>query len=72
MKQNSLTGAAEKGRIAELSIVVLTRSRACSSGVIPEGSRGTVVHAYGDGMGYEVEFDEPTHCVVTVERDGIR
>jgi len=28
---------------------------------------GTVVAAYSDGMGYEVEFENPFHAVVTLE-----
>ena len=28
---------------------------------------GTVVAAYADGFGYEVEFERPFHAVVTLE-----
>lgn len=37
----------------------------------PEGATGSVVHAYGDGEHYEVEFSQPFHCVVTVGREDI-
>ena len=59
-------------RITELSVVALRRSRECDGKVLPEGAKGAVVHAYRDGAGYEVEFEEPFHCVVTVGRDDIR
>jgi hypothetical protein len=64
--------AAEHGSIPELSIVALRHSHDCESGVLPKGALGTIVYAYSDGAVYEVEFDEPLHCVVTVERDDIR
>jgi Domain of unknown function (DUF4926) len=60
--------------IPELSIVALTHAvrEPESDRMLPEGTTGAVVFAYRDGAGYEVEFDEPFHCVVTVERDDIR
>lgn len=58
--------------IPELSMVKLTHPRECEGGVLPEGATGAVVFAYRDGAGYEVEFVEPFHCIVTVERDDIR
>jgi hypothetical protein len=58
--------------IAELSMVALTHPHACEGGTLPEGSRGVVVFVYRDGAGYEVEFVEPFHCVVTLERADIR
>jgi hypothetical protein len=58
--------------IPELSVVALRHPQECDGRVLPEGSRGAVVHAYRDGAGYEVEFSEPFHCVVTVNRDDIR
>jgi hypothetical protein len=35
------------------------------------GSSGTVVHAYGGGQAYIIEFYEPFHAVATVEADVI-
>ena len=58
--------------IPELSIVALRYSRVCDGKTLPEGAKGAVVHAYRDGVGYEVEFEEPFHCVVTVGRDDIQ
>jgi hypothetical protein len=58
--------------IPELSTVALTHAHECPRGLLPEGARGAVVHAYRDGAGYEVEFTEPFHCVVTVRRGDIR
>ena len=58
--------------IPELSMVALTRSRECEGRTLPEGAMGAVVFAYRDGQGYDVEFTEPFHCIVTVERGDIR
>lgn len=58
--------------IRELSVVALNHPRECDGRVLPAGSTGTVVHRYRDGAGYEVEFTEPVHCVLTVGRDDIR
>jgi len=64
---------AERDRsIPELSMVALTHTLPCDGAILPEGATGAVVFAYRDGAGYDVEFAEPFHCVVTVERDDIR
>lgn len=34
---------------------------------IPAGAVGTIVHAYSDGVGYEVEFAQPFQAIVTLE-----
>lgn len=62
----------KKNSIPELSVVALTHALPMGDRILPEGATGAVVFAYRDGLGYEVEFDEPFHCVVTVERDDIR
>jgi hypothetical protein len=54
-------------RISLHSTVSLKRSIVKGGRRIPEGARGTIVHAYGDGEHYEVELTQPVHCVVTVE-----
>jgi len=65
--------AANRDRaIPELSIVALTHAVSQGDRTLPAGATGAVVFAYRDGVGYAVEFDEPFHCVVTVERDDIR
>jgi hypothetical protein len=58
--------------IAHLSIVRLRHARECEGKVLPEGATGTVVYTYDGGIGYEVEFEKPFHCLATVERDDIR
>ena len=59
--------------IPELSVVALTHPvKAADNRVLPQGATGTVIFAYRDGAGYAVEFEEPFHSVVTVERDDIR
>ena len=57
--------------MSELSIVALRNERSCGDGVLPPGAKGTIVHVYHDEAGYEVEFEEPFHCVLTVARDDI-
>ena len=52
---------------AELSVVALTRAVEVEGQSLPEGALGTVVAAYGDGVGYEVEFERPFHAVVTLQ-----
>jgi hypothetical protein len=61
-------GAAPSGsrRHPELSIVSLVRDVEADGRTFPAGARGTIVAAYADGEGYEVEFFEPMHGVVTV------
>jgi hypothetical protein len=59
-------------KIEELSMVVLRHPVTSDEGDrLPEGRRGTVVHAYRDGRHYEVEFVDPA-CAVTVDRTDIR
>ncbi len=52
---------------AELSVVALARSVDIEGRSLPKGSEGTVVAAYRDGIGYEVEFERPFQAVVTLE-----
>jgi hypothetical protein len=58
--------------IADLSIVSLRHEQEYDGRVLPEGTKGAVVYTYRGGAGYEVEFEKPFHCVVTVGRDDIR
>ncbi len=53
-------------RFAELSAVTLARAVEVDGASLPPGATGTVVAAYADGIGYEVEFDLPFQAVVTV------
>ena len=50
---------------AELSAVALNHAVAVDGRMLAKGSLGTVVAAYHDGVGYEVEFEHPFHAVVT-------
>jgi hypothetical protein len=59
--------------ISELERVVLTE--AVSQELLEAGDVGTVVHVYGDGKAFEVEFttlDGQTAAVVTVEASQVR
>lgn len=53
-------------RFAELSVVALTHSVETGGQWMPSGAKGTIVAAYADGVGYEVEFEEPFHAVLTL------
>lgn len=52
---------------AELSVVRLVHPVKEGRRTIPAGALGTIVHAYSDGVGYEVEFSSPFHAIVTLE-----
>ena len=54
-------------RFAELSVVALARAVDVDGRSLPAETRGMVVAAYTDGLGYEVEFEHPFHAVVTLE-----
>ncbi len=54
-------------RFSELSVVALRRAIPAEQRIMPAGSKGTVVGVYQDGVGYEVEFNQPFHAVLTVE-----
>jgi hypothetical protein len=59
--------------IQELDRVVL--AAALPGHGLEPGDIGTVVHAYADGLAYEVEFltlDGETIAVVTLEREQVR
>ncbi|MGH7116885.1 MAG: DUF4926 domain-containing protein [Stellaceae bacterium] len=53
-------------------MVALRQACECQGKTLPAGATGAVVYVYRDGTGYEVEFAEPFHCVVTVQQDDIR
>jgi hypothetical protein len=58
--------------IPELSVVTLSHSLEHKARELPEGAVGTVVHAWGDGEHYVVEFTEPFPCVVSLARADIQ
>ena len=55
--------------LPELSCVTTTRDLTTSDGPLPAGTLGTIVHVYGAGAGYEVEFSAPWHCVTLNRAD---
>jgi hypothetical protein len=55
-----------------LSSVALIRAVEFEGRILPEGARGTVVAAYSDGTGYEVDFDLPFHAVATLDAGDLR
>jgi hypothetical protein len=59
--------AEQHQRFAELSVVVMRHPVDVGGRSLPSGTKGTIVAAYADGSGYEVEVFEPFHAVVTVE-----
>jgi hypothetical protein len=54
--------------LSELSVVTLTHSLEHRARELPEGTPGTIVHAWSDGEHYEVEFTRPFSCVVSLAR----
>lgn len=61
-----------KPSFAELSTVSLVRTVEIAGRMLPLGATGTVVAAYSDGQGYEVEFERPFHVVATLEASDLR
>jgi hypothetical protein len=57
--------------LAVLSTVTLTRIVHAGGRPLPQGTAGTVVAAYKDGLAYEVEFEQPFHAVVTLRADDL-
>lgn len=67
-RETSTRGALGRPRsYPELSVASLVRDIEVDGRTFPAGARGTVVAAYADGKGYEVELFDPVHAVVTVE-----
>jgi hypothetical protein len=58
--------------IPELSVVALTHPLEHKARKLPEGTVGTVVHAWSDGEHYAVEFKSPFPCVVSLLRADIQ
>jgi hypothetical protein len=52
---------------AQLDRVRLLSDLKFDEGVLPAGSRGTIVYCYREGLAYEVEFTDPRHAVLTIE-----
>jgi hypothetical protein len=58
--------------IPGLSVVRLTHSFEHDARKLPEGTVGTVVHAWSDGAHYAVEFTRPFSCAESLARADIR
>ncbi len=54
-------------RFADLAVVRLARAVDVAGKSLTAGASGVVVAVYADGDGYEVEFENPFHAVVTLE-----
>ena len=52
---------------AELSVVSLRHPVNIDGRILPTGTKGTVVAAYADGVGYEIEFFRPFQAMVTLK-----
>ena len=55
--------------LPELSSVVAVREIHEGDKTVPCGARGAIVFVHDGGVGYEVEFVEPVHLVVSASRD---
>ncbi len=74
MRRNEVAGetpvrahSTESPRFAELSLVSTRHSVRIDGRTLPAGTKGTVVVAYADGIGYEIEVFEPFHAIITLE-----
>ena len=73
MQRNKIASAVTRSaatvprRFAELSMVSTRHPVRVDGRTLPTGTKGTVVAAYADGVGYEIEIFEPFHAVVTLE-----
>lgn len=59
-------------RHPELSMVALAYAVESDDGLVPAGSKGTVVFVYPNEVAYEVEFSRPFHTVATVKAEAVR
>ena len=55
--------------LPELSSVVAVREIHEGDKVVPPGAKGAIVFVHDGGAGYEVEFVEPVHVVISASRD---
>jgi hypothetical protein len=64
-----MTGEARSAGFKELEIVRLARDFHGPSGVIPRGTKATVLQVFGGGVAFQVEFDGPHDVPETVPAD---
>ena len=58
--------------LTEYSFVRLNRPVNAGGVTYPAGSRGVIVHRHDDGIGFEVEFEQPAFRVITLTASDIR
>ncbi len=58
--------------LAEYSFVRLNRPVTSGGVTYPTGSRGVIVHRHADGLGYEVEFEQPAFRVITLTASDVQ
>jgi hypothetical protein len=56
----------------EYSTVRLSHPVQVGGVTYPAGCRGVIVHRHADGIGYEVEFEEPAFRVITLTGSDIQ
>ena len=58
--------------LGEYSAVRLSHPVQLGGVTYPAGCRGVIVHRHADGIGYEVEFEEPAFLVITLTGSDIQ
>ncbi|MBX9934552.1 MAG: DUF4926 domain-containing protein [Methylobacterium sp.] len=62
-----------RSEFRDFDVVGLTAAVTSDDGdVIPEGTKGTIVNVWRDGMAYVIEFEEPAGAIATVAGEGLR
>ena len=69
-----MTDSASKAAIAlaEYGAVRLRRDVTAGGTTFKAGARGVIVHRHADGIGCEVEFDQPVFRVLTLSAKDLR
>ena len=65
-------GVAPGSALAEYAYVRLLHAIEAGGTTYSAGTRGMIVHRHADGVGYEVEFEQPAFRVVTLTGRDIR
>ena len=58
--------------LGECSAVRLCHPVQVGGVTYPAGCRGVIVHRHADGIGYEVEFEEPAFRVITLSGSDVQ
>ncbi len=70
MQDFATTGSVEPPattRVIEHGLVRTRRALETTEGIVPAGTRGTIVHIFRDGNAVMVEFARPVVCVEAIE-----